>query len=139
LLNNTYPLNFIVCELFFKNILVMTYLDSYIWVNFDHNSCYDTFDCTWKIIELSKTLLMMERVNISHYSQSTMLPTLVVGNWATLVICAIVGASSFAYVHSTIGNSSSCLNTNNNLCSHTWNRHHQIFEMTYVHFGQCHS
>jgi len=35
-----------------------------------------------------------------------MLPTLVVGNWATLVTCAIVGASSFAYAHLTIGNNS---------------------------------
>ncbi len=98
----------------------MTYLDSYIWVSFDHNSCGDTFDYTWKITKLSKTLLMMERVNVSHYSQSTMLPPLMVGNWATLVICAIVGAINFASVHSTIGNNSSCLNTNNNLCSRTW-------------------
>jgi len=47
LLNNTYPFNFIVCDLFKKKKLVMTYLYAYIWVNFHHNSCDDTFDCTW--------------------------------------------------------------------------------------------
>jgi hypothetical protein len=66
-----------------------------------------------------QNIVDVERVNVSHYSQSTMLPTVVVGNWATLVICAIVGANNFAFVHSTIGNNSSCLNTDNNLCSHT--------------------
>jgi hypothetical protein len=46
--------------------------------------------------KIIQNIVDVERVNVSHYSQSTMLPTLSVGNWATLVISAIVGASNFA-------------------------------------------
>jgi hypothetical protein len=41
--------NFNVYNLFFQNILVMTSLDSYFWINSNHASCDDFFHCTCQI------------------------------------------------------------------------------------------